>query len=77
MRRENLEVVELDYNDVVPNEEDRNLDYLSVLKETLPRTRNHYAHGSTSLHCQVLGTIEIVCEILNQLFRKPDENAGD
>ena len=47
---------------------DRNIDYIKVLQETLPTIRNHYAHGSKTLHNQVLGTIQIVSEIINQIY---------
>ncbi|MBI4005513.1 MAG: hypothetical protein HY356_02490 [Gammaproteobacteria bacterium] len=47
---------------------DRNMDYIKVLQETLPAIRNHYAHGSKTLHNQVLGTIQIVSEIINQIY---------
>jgi hypothetical protein len=65
-----LHKFELDYTQVEPNEEDREWDYLSRLQEVLPKIRNCYAHGSTLLHQQVLGTLELVSEILNQLFHK-------
>lgn len=64
----NLDQIELNYNQAAPNDEDREWDYLSILLEVLPEIRNGYAHGSTMLHSQVLGTLELVCEILNQLF---------
>lgn len=63
-----LREMELDYTQASPNDQDREWDYLSILQEVLPEIRNSYAHGSTSLHQQVLGTIELVSEILNQVF---------
>lgn len=68
MLERGLNVIEMDYREAVPNEDDRKYDYLSILLETLPGTRNAHAHGSTMLTNQVLGTIELVCEIINQLF---------
>ena len=68
MIERNLDVIELNYDLAVPNDEDRDCTYLPVLLEALPFTRNTYAHGSTMLHDQVLGTFELVCEILNQIF---------
>jgi hypothetical protein len=47
---------------------DRDHDYLAAILGSLPWLRNHYAHGSTSLHNQVLGTIQLVAEIINQIF---------
>lgn len=69
-----LEMIELNYTEAVPNEQDREWDYLATLQEVLPEIRNSYAHGSTFLHQQVLGTLELVSEILNQLFVK--DSAG-
>lgn len=63
-----LDQIEMDYNQAAPNDEDRGWDYLPILFEVLPEIRNGYAHGSTMLHSQVLGTLEVVCEILNQVF---------
>jgi hypothetical protein len=68
MVQRNLEQIELDYSQAVPNDQDRDWNYLPILLEVLPGIRNSYAHGSTMLHNQVLGTLELVCEILNQLF---------
>ncbi|MGE5652496.1 MAG: hypothetical protein ACM34A_20065 [Bacillota bacterium] len=68
MVQRNLELIELDYSQAVPNDQDRDWNYLPILLEVLPGIRNSYAHGSTMLHNQVLGTLELVCEILNQLF---------
>lgn len=68
MREEGLSHLELDYSQAIPNDEDNDWDYLSILLEVLPGIRNHYAHGSAYLHNQVLGTLELVSEILNQLF---------
>ena len=47
---------------------DRDHDYLGPVLKTIPGTRNHYAHGSKSLHSQVLGTIKLVAEIINQIY---------
>jgi hypothetical protein len=63
------ECCELRYEDVVPNEQDKDFDYLALLAEALPGTRNSHAHGSTNLSNQVLGTFELVKEILDQLYR--------
>jgi hypothetical protein len=64
-----LESCELRYENAVPNEQDKDFDYLAILKEVLPDIRNSLAHGSTHLSNQVLGTFELVQEILNQLYR--------
>lgn len=59
---------ELRYENAVPNEQDRDFDYLEGMKIFLPHLRNSHAHGSTNLSKQVLGTLELVQEILDQLY---------
>jgi hypothetical protein len=46
-------------------------DLLTALEMALPEIRNEYAHGSYSLTPTALGNIELVCEIINQLFAAP------
>lgn len=57
-----------DPDEVVPNDQDYEWNLLSVLKECLHKTRNAHAHGTTMLHMQSFGTLELVSEIINQLF---------
>lgn len=74
MIAQQLEVMEFD--DAAPVEitpEDQRWDLVAVLRESLPQHRNELAHGSTMLTRQVRGTIEIVAEILDQLFSSPSE----
>jgi 3-phenylpropionate/cinnamic acid dioxygenase small subunit len=52
-------------------EEDERVDYVGMLLDTIPQIRNSYAHGSSNLHNQGLQTIQIVAEIINQLFPRP------
>ena len=73
MIERDIEQIEIDYEQAVPNDQGRECNYLPILLEALPEIWNSYAHGSTRLHSQVLGTIELVGEILNQLFQP----AGD
>lgn len=47
---------------------------LEILRKSLPSLRNELAHGSSMLTSQVLGTIELVAEILSQIFA-PDLGA--
>jgi hypothetical protein len=49
-------------------DEDRDHGYVELLIKSLPWLRNHYAHGSTSLDNQALGTIRLVAEIINQIY---------
>jgi len=48
--------------------EDYAHDSLKIFAETLPFFRNTYAHGSSMLHATVLGTFEIVTDLVNQLY---------
>ena len=47
---------------------DRDHEYLEIIIKSLPWLRNHYAHGSKSLHSQELDTIRLVSEIINHIF---------
>lgn len=49
---------------------DRDHDMLQAILENFPWLRNHYAHGSKSLHNQVRGTLQVVSEIINQIYPK-------
>lgn len=65
------QVQEMGIDDSVPivvMQEDQSWDLLAILREGLHKDRNRLAHGSTELTRQVIGTIEIVAEILNQLY---------
>lgn len=61
----------MNVDDTIPIElthEDKDWDLVEVLCDTLPKRRNHRAHGSSSLYSQVGGTIELVAETLNQIY---------
>lgn len=62
------EFVEYDLDGFVPEQQDYCDDALTIFTETLPAIRNTYAHGSSMLHSTVLGTFEIVTDLINQLF---------
>lgn len=63
-----LDEAEFDEANVVIKDEDCEDDYLGALLENVPKIRNHYGHGSSTLHNQVIGTLRIVREIINQLW---------
>lgn len=63
-----LSEIEWNYDEAKIEDVDRDWDYLKILKKSLPDRRNQYAHGSTMLHSQVLGTFETVSEIINQIY---------
>lgn len=71
MSEKNLAEMEWDESDIQVTVDDLNWDYATVLVNTLPYIRNDYAHGSTSLHNSVLHTLQIVSEIINQLYSAP------
>jgi hypothetical protein len=48
--------------------QDPEWDLLTSLERALPQIRNDYAHGSYNLMPTALGLIELVHEIINQLF---------
>lgn len=68
LRESGAEFVEYDPDSAVPMEQDYSWNALETYLETLPAIRNMYAHGSSNLHATVLGTFEIVMDLVNQLF---------
>lgn len=62
------EFVEYELDGVTPEQQDYRDDVLTIFTDTLPAIRNTYAHGSSMLHSTVLGTFEIVTDLINQLF---------
>lgn len=64
--------IEYDLDGAVPEPQDYSDDALSIFIETLPAIRNTYAHGRAMLHPTVLGTFEIVTDLINQIFSPPD-----
>lgn len=51
--------------------EDQSWDLVSHLSNSFPKIRNELAHGSPMPTNQVWGTLELVAEILNQLYPAP------
>ena len=68
MRRNNLEEVTYDPDQYEIKDVDCDHDYLGIILKTTPWLRNHYAHGTSSLDNQALGTIRLVAEIVNQIY---------
>lgn len=68
MQERGLDRIELDYSDIEVIDEDRNWAYLENVLEGLSETRNSHAHGSTSVYSPSVATIELVAEVVNQLF---------
>lgn len=69
LRQSGLEEIEMDYSEVRVTDIDKNLHYIHDLIESLPKLRNNYAHGNKMLHNQTLGTIQVVSEIINQIYQ--------
>lgn len=74
MERLNLSEITVDDSDYEITEVDRDHDYLAAILESTPGLRNHYAHGSSSLDNKALGTIQLVAEIINQMYPVAAEN---
>lgn len=71
MNARGLNEMIFDATPVEPLPEDYAHDSLKMFEQILPRIRNAYAHGSAMLHPTVLGTFEIVTDLVNQLFPTP------
>ncbi|MHA7146945.1 hypothetical protein ACX83H_30005 [Burkholderia pseudomallei] len=75
MIAQELTSVEIDEDEPVNIiSEDQSWDLARILRKNLPSLRNELAHGSSMLTNQVLGTIELVAEILSQIYG-PDSNS--
>ncbi len=68
MERDGLTEMAFDESKIQIQDVDRDIDYVSNLKDSLPGIRNAQAHGSTRLDRSSFGTLKIVSEILNQLW---------
>lgn len=75
MEKLGLNELEFDETNVTITDEDRDHDYVGTVLANIPKIRNHYAHGSSTLHNQVIGTLRIVQEIINQLWPASPEGA--
>ncbi|URF04115.1 hypothetical protein [Cupriavidus campinensis] len=61
-----MEIDEEEAINITPD--DQSWDLVKMLRKSLPGLRNELAHGSSKLTNQVLGTIELVAEILSQIY---------
>jgi len=66
---DSLEYLIPEFPEIFP--EDQQWDLVGGLPDGLSTIRNELAHGSSMLTRQVLGIIELVAEILNQLYPGP------
>lgn len=67
-QRNQLNEISYDENQYEIKEVDRDHKYLETIFKTIPWLRNHYAHGTHSLNNQVLSTLSLVAEIINQIY---------
>lgn len=70
MRLTGLNSVQYSDSEIVITQEDLDCDWLEIFKETIPKIRNNYAHGSAHLMPMGLHTFEMVVELINQLYPK-------
>jgi hypothetical protein len=69
MSAEGMTEMTIEYSGVTPTDEDLNHDWLKDFLDAIPKIRNEYAHGSDTLAPpSVLHTIEVVADLVNQLF---------
>lgn len=67
-QRKGLSEITFDDDQYEIKDVDRDHRYLETIFKTIPQLRNDYAHGTKSLHNQVLGTLKLVAEIINQIY---------
>lgn len=58
-------------------EEEHAADYLLNITDGIPRLRNSVAHGNPMLHGGSAVTLEICCDLINQLFPQEVASAGE
>lgn len=63
-----LEEMEFDDSQLTPTEVDLKHDWLGDFIKAIPKIRNDYAHGSSTLHHSVLHTFDLVSQLINQLY---------
>jgi len=71
MSEKNLNEISWGESEIDVTAEDLKWDYAKMLANILTQIRNEYAHGSTNLHNLALRTVQIVCEIIKQLYEVP------
>lgn len=69
LKEKGLDRISLNYDEINYEEHTLEFDYLEVLSNYFPETRNDHAHGTTSLHNDVLITFEDVSIIINKIFK--------
>lgn len=74
MKTSGTDRLEYDDSDIQIEDVDRDHDYVGALLDSIPDIRNHFAHGSESLDSHVLGTLQQVMEIINQVFSETERD---
>lgn len=68
MRDQKLESAEVDEEAINTTSDDQSWDLVKILRKSLPGLRNELAHASSTLTNHGLGTIELIAEILSQIY---------
>lgn len=63
-----LDEMEFDDSHLTPTDADLQHDRLGDFIKAIPKIRNDYAHGSSTLHHTVLHTFDLVSQLINQLY---------
>lgn len=62
---DDMKIMGVDVQDYKHQEKNR---YVKILSESIPKIRNHYAHGSNTIHPGGYDTLQICADFINQLF---------
>ena len=70
MEKEGLQELEVDYSQAEYSSPSIDYDHVEHLVEYVNKIRNNYAHGSSMLHPNVLGTFVMVSEFINAIYQE-------
>jgi len=72
MDEQDLKEYQWDETELQNTEFDFNWNFVEVLCQYIPKLRNNYAHGSTTLYSSVLHDFENVSIIINKIYERTD-----
>jgi hypothetical protein len=61
---------------IEPTAEDLTHDWLGGFVNSIPKIRNMYAHGSSTLHHSVTHTFEVISDLINYLYSSDEGRKG-